>query len=423
MIYNDAYSEFAGSRHPELFGSKVREGWSEIADFNDNVMKVGFSGRTLAYENQELTLLRHGSPAPVWMNLHYSPVLDESGKPAGVIAVVVETTASVLAQRSLRASEERFRAFTTATTDIVYRMSADWKELHQLEGRDLLADTSNPTIAWQQDYLFPDDVPAIQQAIDNAVETKGVFEGEHRVRQADGSIGWILSRAVPVLDDKGAIVEWFGAASDVTERRKRQEQLELVVHELNHRVKNNLAMVQAFANRTFKNPEDLDAVREAFTGRLVSLGRANDLLTGELWSSASLMATIAQATLPHRPEGDRWSLSGDDIRVSAKTALAIAMAFHELGTNALRHGAWSGDSGRVEVRCRLNQAGDGGDAYAITWDELGGSQVHQPSRKGFGSVLIQRGLALETGGSVEVSFPETGFQFRFTAPAAVLRSE
>jgi PAS domain S-box-containing protein len=144
MIYNDAYSEFAGSRHPSLFGSKVREGWSEIADFNDNVMKVGLSGQTLSYENQELTLQRRGSPAPVWMNLHYSPVVDESGKPAGVLAIVVETTANVLAQRQLLHSEQRFRAFTTATTDIVYRMSADWKELQELDGRNLLLDTSKP---------------------------------------------------------------------------------------------------------------------------------------------------------------------------------------------------------------------------------------------------------------------------------------
>src|SRR4051812_41223634 len=135
MIYNDAYSGFAGSRHPQLLGSKVREGWDEIADFNDNVMKVGLAGETLSYENQELTLIRHGKPEPVWMNLHYSPVLDESGKPGGVIAIVLETTKQVLAQQGLRDSEERFRALTTATSDIVFRMSADWKEMRQLDGR------------------------------------------------------------------------------------------------------------------------------------------------------------------------------------------------------------------------------------------------------------------------------------------------
>ncbi|MEA1830879.1 GAF domain-containing protein [Methylobacterium durans] len=105
MIYNDAYSVFAGGRHPDLLGSKVREGWPEVAEFNDNVMKVGLSGGTLAYRDHELTLHRHGRPEQVWMNLDYSPVLDETGTPAGVVAIVVETTERVLAER-----RERFHA-------------------------------------------------------------------------------------------------------------------------------------------------------------------------------------------------------------------------------------------------------------------------------------------------------------------------
>ena len=102
MIYNDAYSVFAGGRHPKLLGSKVRDGWAEVADFNDNVMKVGLSGRTLAYRDQEFTLYRHGRPEQVWMNLDYSPVVNEAGEPAGVIAIVVETTQRVMAERQLR---------------------------------------------------------------------------------------------------------------------------------------------------------------------------------------------------------------------------------------------------------------------------------------------------------------------------------
>ena len=85
MLYNDAYSLFAGGRHPRLLGSKVREGWPEVADFNDNVMRVGLAGRTLSYKDQELTLYRHGPPEQVWMDLDYSPVPDESGRPAGVL--------------------------------------------------------------------------------------------------------------------------------------------------------------------------------------------------------------------------------------------------------------------------------------------------------------------------------------------------
>jgi PAS domain S-box-containing protein len=109
MIYNDAYSVFAGNRHPGLLGSKVRSGWPEVADFNDNVMRVGLAGGALAYKDQELTLYRTGQPEQVWMNLDYSPVMDESGRPGGVIAIVIETTDRVLSERRLAASTARQR--------------------------------------------------------------------------------------------------------------------------------------------------------------------------------------------------------------------------------------------------------------------------------------------------------------------------
>ncbi|RYZ11368.1 MAG: PAS domain S-box protein, partial [Comamonadaceae bacterium] len=105
MIYNDAYAVFAGGRHPDLLGSRVREGWAEVADFNDHVMKVGLAGGTLNFEDQELTLHRNGRPEQVWMNLEYSPVPDETGAPAGVLAIVVETTARVRSERARRETQ------------------------------------------------------------------------------------------------------------------------------------------------------------------------------------------------------------------------------------------------------------------------------------------------------------------------------
>ena len=109
MIYNDAYSIFAANRHPKLLGSKVREGWPEVADFNDHVMNVCLAGGTLAFRDQELLLHRSGAPEPVWMNLDYSPILGESGQPEGVIAIVIETTAKVAAERWLMGERERQR--------------------------------------------------------------------------------------------------------------------------------------------------------------------------------------------------------------------------------------------------------------------------------------------------------------------------
>ena len=110
MIYNDAYSGFAGGRHPDLFGSKVREGWPEVADFNDNVMKVGLAGETLAYRDFPLTLYRHGAkPEQVWLNLDYSPILGEEGRPAGVMAIVVEITDKVRIERELEAERKSLK--------------------------------------------------------------------------------------------------------------------------------------------------------------------------------------------------------------------------------------------------------------------------------------------------------------------------
>ena len=124
-----------------------------------------------------------------------------------------------------RASEERFRAFVRATSDVVFRMGPDWTEMRYLEGRSFIADQTDPSRTWLQKYIDPADQAHVMAAIENAIATKSVFELEHRVIRADGSLGWTFSRAIPVLDDTGGIVEWFGTASDVTERRETHEAL------------------------------------------------------------------------------------------------------------------------------------------------------------------------------------------------------
>ncbi|MBW4022621.1 MAG: PAS domain-containing protein [Proteobacteria bacterium] len=418
MIYNDAYSAFAGRRHPRLLGSKVREGWDEIADFNDHVMRTGLAGKTLAFRDQELALERHGRLEPVWMDLDYSPVFDEAGKAAGVIAIVVETTEKVLAQRRVLESERRFRALTMASSDIIYRVSPDWTEIRQVDGRSIIADADAPGVGWMGDYLHPEDRAAVQAAIDEAISGLQPFQLEHRVRRADGTIGWVSSRAVPVTDENGVLVEWFGAASDVTERVRTTEHLRLVVNELNHRVKNTLAMVQAIAMRTFRDTASPGLAQEEFASRLVALAQANDLLTGERWAGASLFSTIEQAVRPHQHGAGRLSIRGDDLRISPKTALALAMAMHELATNALKHGAWSNDLGAVAIEWSTDQG-----LLHIEWRECGGPAVTPPARRGFGSRLIETGLASEFGGRVALQFDPGGVRCLIDAPVAVVVGE
>jgi PAS domain S-box-containing protein len=122
-------------------------------------------------------------------------------------------------------SENRFRALALASSDVIYTMSPDWKEMKHLQGRELIADTLEPSAGWMQRYIHPDDQPGVQACIDEAIRTKEVFELEHRVLRADGSFGWTFSRAIPILGDDGTITEWFGMARDVTERRRLEASL------------------------------------------------------------------------------------------------------------------------------------------------------------------------------------------------------
>ena len=152
-----------------------------------------------------------------------SPLRDASGKVIGASKVARDISKQKRAQQDLCASEERLRALVNASSYVVYRMTPDWKEMRQLDGSGFIFDTENPSTDWLQNYIYPEDQPVVTQKIRDAIRTKTPFEFEHRVRRSDGSIGWTLSRAVPVLDTKGEIVEWFGAASDVTPRRQAEE--------------------------------------------------------------------------------------------------------------------------------------------------------------------------------------------------------
>ena len=143
----------------------------------------------------------------------------------GVVCYFRDVSQRVLAQEKLRQSEERFRALVTASSDVVYRMSPDWREMLQLDGRNLVADTSVPNDNWLEEYIHPDDQARAMAVINEAIRSKSLFEMEHQVRLVDGSLGWTFSHAIPMLDAQGEIVEWFGTAKDVTEHKRADQAL------------------------------------------------------------------------------------------------------------------------------------------------------------------------------------------------------
>jgi PAS domain S-box-containing protein len=220
----------------------------------------------------------------------------------------------------------------------------------------------------------------------------------------------------PIRNSAGEVTGIFTEGQDVTERVRGEQHLRLVVNELNHRVKNTLAMMQAIAAQTFRNSEDLEQAQQNFSSRIIALARANDLLTGENWEGASLYDLVAGVAVGHAGnEPDRFTARGPVVRLTPKIALSLSMAMHELATNAVKYGALSNDKGRVDVSWSLQVKG-GEQRLHLEWRESGGPPVTAPTRRGFGSRLVERGLAGELGGTVQLNFEPTGVVCVIEAP-------
>lgn len=231
---------------------------------------------------------------------HHLNLLDILARQA---ADLIERTQTVAA---LRSSEERLRALTTATNDVIYRMSPEWNEMYHLDGRNFLNNTGDPISNWLEKYIHPEDQQQVACAVREAVRTKSVFQLEHRVIKMDGSTGWTLSRAVPILNRQGEIVEWFGAASDVTEKKTLLTQLEIKVEERTRQLQRSNEDLQQFAHvashdlkepvrkiRTFglRLKEELDPtatekIRTYADKILESAGRMSTMIEGVLYYSS-----------------------------------------------------------------------------------------------------------------------------------------
>ena len=714
MLYNDGYSVFAGGRHPQLLGSKVREGWPEVADFNDHVMKVGLEGGTLSFKDQEMTLDRTGAPELVSMNLDYSPVPGDDGRPAGVLAIVIETTAGLAAERELRVREERLRFFDRLSEavrvlrkpDEVMALTArllgeymqasvvayadmgedqdqftirgDWaapgcdsivgsyrlrdfgeladRVLHEgepLVTRDTLAELgpeqgkglldlglgatvcmpylrdgrltalmavhqkeprnwtvdelalikeatdrswafvervrteavlreseqrfrhmadntlvmlwvtdaegrctylnrrwyeftgqephSGEGLGWL-DAVHPDDRVTAEQVFAAAAAQHTDYHVEFRLRHADGQYRWVIDAATARFDGQGRYLGYVGsvvdihdrraaeavvrnseamlrslveqmpigvavaripsgenleynralhellghgalpvslpdyadyggideegrplaseryplyraingetvtddelpyrrpdgriihllgnaapvvgasgepemavvAFQDVTERKRAEQHQRLLIDELSHRAKNLLAIIQSVAQQSFKGDLAPAEMMRAFEGRLGALAAAHSILTARAWESAPIRQIVHDTITAVKADNHRLSIDGPELMLSPKTGVSLAMAVHELATNALKYGSLSNDEGRVVVTWSTS---DG--RLRLEWREVGGPSVAAPGRRGFGSRMIERALAAELGGTARIDFQPGGVVCLVDAP-------
>lgn len=186
-----------------------------------------------------------------WLRSTGMPLHDSHGRPVKYVGFVQDVTCRKLAEDILRVSEQRFRAFVQASAQAIYRMSPDWSVMYELYSRDSINDTEAADRTWLERYIHPDDRSKVMLAISEAVENKSIFDMEHRVLRPDGSPGWTRSCAIPLRDGTGAIVEWFGAASDITGRKQMQDELQKSRDQLEMRVKERTADLES-ANKKLR---------------------------------------------------------------------------------------------------------------------------------------------------------------------------
>ena len=547
QIYNDAYAELMGDKHPAGLGQKTHECWPEIVDFTEPLYRDVLSGKSRLFPDYRLELWRNGQVNECWFDLTYSPLPDEAGKPAGVLATAMETTARVEASRRHAARESLLSGITQGSQDLIAALDHDYRFLYfndayaaeyrklwgrsieigdplldglaewpeeQEKARDIWSralagesftitmefgppdatrmyelrfnpvsnDTGQvgaahifrdvtekirnaaalreseerfrnmadyaPVMVWitepdgscsflsQTWYDFtgqtpetalgfgwleavhPDDKAKSERIFIEANREQAPFRLEYRLRRHDGSYRWAIDSARPRFNSEGQFLGYIGSVIDIHDRMRAEEHRTLLIDELNHRVKNTLAIVQALAARTFDGSRSREESLSIFEGRLSALAQAHNLLAEESWHHALLGDVVQEVVASRSIEKGRFTAGGPDIVLKPKQAVTLAMALHELCTNAIKHGALRDKSGKVSFTWETLTGPDATapDTMRLVWDETNGPAVATPTTRGFGSVMIEQALRSEFGATVTLDFRPDGLRCIVEAP-------
>lgn len=426
LVYNDAYAQFAGARHPAILGMPARAAWPEIADHNQKMIDLCLAGRTLSLRDQLMMLNRNGITEELYLDLFYSPVSDDEGVPAGGLVIVVETTDRVMATRRRIAEMERMhRMFDQAPGFVAI-----------LGGPDLVFEFANAAclnLIGQRNVLgrtLAEAVPEIrsQGLIDimGDVFRSGIphISDGTPVLLRQGEDGPIEARNLdfvyqPIRDETDAITHILVMGTDVTDRVRAQDHQRFLLNELNHRVKNSLATVQSVVRQTLRQSATVKEAGEAINARILALSRAQDVLTGKSWAGTTVKTVVRTALDPLVGE-DRFSLVGPKVMIGRRQALALSLAVHELATNASKYGALATDDGQIDVFWSVE--GNNPPRFRFCWTEGGGLPVTAPTRRGFGMDVIERGLGADLEAEVVLDYAPDGLKLTLEADLEAVKS-
>ena len=238
------------------------------------------------------------------------------------------------------------------------------------------------------------------------------FQTEFRVVRPDGAVRWCFGTAAPTVDRAGKVVRVSGVTIDITDRREAEERQVLLAREVDHRARNTLAVIQSIIRLT--RARSVNDYVEAIEGRIKALARAHTLLSDSRWHGADLATLVGEELAPYRA-GDKITFGGPDISLQPATAQGLALALHELATNAAKYGALSSPNGKVSLEWELES-----DALTLKWAESGGPRIVQPSTRNFGLKVIVASIEQQLGGTSAFDWNPKGLRCQFSIPSSEL---
>lgn len=427
LLYNDAYAKFAGQRHPAIFGMPALEAWPEIADFNRTNIERGLRGEAWVLHDQELVLNRHGRLESGWMDLHYSPIVGDSGQSMGTLCIVHETTDRLLAERALAESELQFRTLADAVPQMVWSTRPDGHhDYYNARWYEYTGVPFGSTDGEGWNGMFhQDDQARAWQQWRHSLATGEPYQIEYRLRHHSGEYRWTLGRALPIRDADSRIVRWIGTCTDIHEARLAAQERELVAQELSHRIKNIFAVLNGIIALSARDDPDAKPFADQLRQRIYALGEAHDFVRPQNYTArgasgqgklSALIERLMRAYSENSEGLSRIRFIGDDALVDDAAATPLALLFHELATNAAKYGALSTQDGTIEISGRK-----GDDGYHLTWREQGGPTVATPDRPGgFGSRLVSLSVEGQMRGTLRREWNADGLVVYVVVPPDAL---
>ncbi|WP_055047292.1 HWE histidine kinase domain-containing protein [Devosia sp. A16] len=434
VFVNDAFAKLTGYARAETLGRNCRflqgpgTSTADVARIRDAI------DRRVPIEIELLNYRRNGTT--FWNKLLISPVFDSDGELTFFFASQFDVTpereriSRLATDREmleaeienrildLGAAEERLRFTLQAgrlgawTLDLPNGRLVASAQCKMIFGRPA-ADTF--TLADIEASLVAKDRVTWREALEAAMQGEGYLEADLRIMTPDDEERWIEIRSQTRFDADSKPMTLAGVVLDITERRAAEAQRDLLTRELSHRVKNTLATVQSIVSQSLRDGGVPPTVATTIADRLQALATAHDVLTQQGWTSADIGEVVSATLAPFNSQVKRIAFGGPRVRLSARATTAIALALHELSTNAIKYGALANTTGRIRVNWELED-----EHLVLSWTESDGPAVVKPSRRGFGTRLIDTALAGTTFGTVDMDFRPTGLRFTFRAPVASL---